>query len=401
MLLLGCSAFFSACEMAFSVINTIRLKNLAADGNKRAAAVISMTQRYDRMLTTVLIGNNIVNIAATTIAAVLFVRILGDVGATVSTVVMTAAVLIFCEVTPKTVAKRRPERFAMSVVYLLKGLMWLFTPISFLFEKWQKLVASGTPEEPKFSEGELLTIVDESRQEGGLDEGESELIKSAIEFGDLTASDILTPRVAVEAVEENDGEDEIKRVFLDSGFSRLPVYRKTVDSIVGVLTQKDFFANMYGERKPVDEIMKPVSFITEQTPVTKILRLLQGSKTHLTVVSDEYGGTLGIVTMEDVLEELVGEIYDEQDDVDVEIQQISEDEYRVLGSADAGELFELLQIQAEDEFATVNGWIAGCLNKIPDPGDSFQTDGYTVTVTEADERKVISAGIKRNRDGQQ
>ena len=393
------SAYFSGAEMAFSAASRIRLKGLAGNGEKRADLALKIVERYDKFLTTALIGNNLVNIAATTIATILCIRLWGDIGATVSTVAMTVLVLLFGEITPKTTAKRAPERYAMSSARSIWALMIVLTPISFLFSRWQRYLNRKGHEETAITEAELLTIVEESRQEGTLDENEGKLIRSAIEFNDLKASDILTPRVAVEATDIEDGLEELEKVFLESGFSRLPIYRKSIDNILGVITQKDFYANLRTVNKPIEELIKPVSFVPEVMPVSTLLKLLQNSKTHLAVVTDEYGGTLGIVTMEDILEELVGEIYDEHDDAEDEtdIALVGEDEYQINGSADLEELTTLIEIPEEDEeeFATVNGWIADKLNKIPEAGDHYSGDGYEITVTDADERKANTLLLKR------
>jgi Mg2+/Co2+ transporter CorB len=274
------SAYFSGVEMAFSTAGRIRLKGLAVNGEKRAELALKILERYDKFLTTELIGNNMVNIAATTIATILFIRILGDAGATVSTIVMTVLVLLFCEITPKTIAKRAPERYAMSSARSVWALMIVFTPLSFLFSQWQKFLNRKGHDEPAITEAELLTIVEESRQGGTLDENEGELIRSAIEFNDLRASDILTPRVAVEAADIEDGFEEIEKLFLESGFSRLPIYRKNIDNILGVITQKDFYANLHAGNRPIEELIKPISFVPEVMPISTLLKLLQTSKTH-------------------------------------------------------------------------------------------------------------------------
>lgn len=393
------SAYSAAAEMSFSTASRIRLKGLAANGEKRAELVLKMLGQYDKFLTTVLIANNLVNIAATTIATILCIKFFGDVGATVSTVAMTILVLLFGEITPKTVAKRAPERYAMSSARSMQALMFILTPLSFLFSQWQKFLNRRGHDEPSITEAELLTIVEESRQEGTLDEDEGELIRSAIEFNDRKASDILTPRVAVEAADIDDSPEEIEKAFFESGYSRLPVYRKSIDNILGVITQKDFFANLHTGNKSMEELIKPVSFVPEVMSISTLLKLLQTSKTHLAVVTDEYGGTLGIVTMEDILEELVGEIYDEHDDTEEEtdISIVGEEEYQINGSADLEELTTLIDIPREDaeEFATVNGWIADKLNKIPETGDHYAGDGYEITVTDADERKANMLLLKR------
>ncbi|HNX14199.1 MAG TPA: hemolysin family protein [Oscillospiraceae bacterium] len=393
------SAYSSAAEMSFSTAGRIRLKSLAANGEKKAERVLKMLGQYDKFLTTVLIANNLVNIASTTIATVLCIKFFGDIGATVSTVSMTILVLLFGEITPKTIAKRAPERYAMSCARSMQALMIILTPFSFLFSQWQKFLNRRGHDESAITEAELLTIIEEGRQVGTLDEDEGELIRSAIRFNDRKASDILTPRVAVEAADIEDSPEEIEKVFFESGFSRLPVYRKSIDNILGVITQKDFFANLHTGCRPIEELIKPISFVPEVMSISTLLKLLQTSKTHLAVVTDEYGGTLGIVTMEDILEELVGEIYDEHDDTEEEtdISLVGEEEYRINGSADLEELTTLIDISRDEaeEFATVNGWIADKLNKIPETGDHYEGDGFEFTVTDADERKANTLLLKR------
>ncbi len=393
--LIALSAYFSATEMAFSALNHVRIKNLAANGDKKAKLVLGLLERYDKMLTTVLIGNNIVNIAATTIATVLFVRIIGDAGATVSTVAMTLIVLCFGEIVPKTAAKRSPERFAMRVAGSIRAVMVVLTPLSWLFSQLQKAVnRRGQTDETRITEDELITIVQESQNSGGIDAGESELIRSAIEFGDLTAGDVLTPRVAVETVDLEDSYEEVEQVFVDSGYSRLPVTRGSVDSVAGILINKDFFAAYVGEHIPLGQLLKPVSFVPQSMPVQRLLKLLQTSKTHLAVVTDEFGGTLGIVTMEDIIEELVGEIYDEQDDEEAGVVPVGDGEYRVAGNVDMDDLLEQLGVEGETEATTVNGWAQDELHRIPVVGDRFDWHNLTVTVADADERKVNEVTVR-------
>ena len=344
------SAYFSATETAFSSLNRIRIKNMADKGNKKAALVMKMSENYDSMLSTILIGNNIVNIAATSLATVLFVNMLGDdAGPTVSTIVTTVVVLVFGEVSPKSIAKESPEKFAMFSAPLLKVLMVILTPFNFLFAQWKKLLSHlfKTEGNRTVTEEELLTIVEEAEQEGGIDEQEGTLIRSAIEFTEQEAIDILTPRIDITAVSMGTSKDEIAEIFADTGYSRLPLYEENIDHIVGIIYQKDFHNYVYRTDKEISSIVRPALYIAKNKKIGELLKELQKEKLHIAVVLDEYGGTIGIVTLEDILEELVGEIWDEHDEVTQEIEKVSETEYLVLGSTNIDKLFELLEIEEE------------------------------------------------------
>lgn len=400
LLLIILSAYFSSSETAFSAMNRIKMKNAVMRGDRKAKRTMRLAENYDRLLSTVLIGNNIVNISATAIATALCLRIWGEAGMTVSTVALTLVILTFGEILPKSFAKRSPEKTAVRSTPLLMALTVLLAPLSWFFTRLQAAFARrGKEESSAYTEEDILTIVEESSKDGGIDAGESELIRSAIVFNDLRAEDILTPRVAVEYVDVSDSPREVKKAFIESGFSRLPVCRRSLDAVLGVVTQKDFFANAEKERLPLEKIMKPVSFITAGMPISKLLKLLQSSKAHLAVVTDAYGGTVGIVTMEDILEELVGEIYDEHDAVDEEIRA-AEGGYTALGTAPADDFFEKLGAAPEaggeeEDYSTVNGWVTARLNKIPRAGDSFTFGEWLITVTDADERKALEIAAKR------
>ena len=394
--LVALSAFFSASETAFSCINRIRIKNMANAGSKRAKLALSLAERYDELLSTILIGNNIVNIASATIATVLFTKFFLQNGATLSTIVMTVVVLIFGEITPKSIAKENAEQISMAFSPILRFLMVVLTPLNFCFRMWKRLVSKVF--RPKttqgISEDELMTIVDEAENEGGIDEQEGKLIRTAIEFNDLDAEDILTPRVDVVAVERNKPAEKIAQLFLEHGYSRIPVYENTVDNIIGVIHEKDFFANQHKEGFRLDDIISEVAYITENTKISALLRLLQKTKSHLAVVVDEFGGTVGIITMEDILEELVGDIWDEHDEVVEEIQKTGENTYHIKCSADLEDLFDLFGIDEEFDTVTVSGWVVQALGKIPDPGDHFTYQNLDVTVVQTDSRKVLEIEVK-------
>ena len=308
-----CSSFFSASETAYTSLNLVRMKRLASDGDKRAAQVLKLAEKYDSLLSTILIGNNIVNILASSLGTVLFVKLLGSGGVSVSTIVLTAVVLLFGEITPKSIAKEHAEGFAMKVYPLLFLVTKLFLPVTFLLGCWQKMLGKVVKpnEDHGYTEEELITIVEEAEIEGGIDAHESELIRSAIEFTDVAVEEILTPRVEVEAIDIEATDDEITEIFASCGYSRLPVYQETIDNIIGVLHEKDFFIGR--GRKSIRELMSAPTFVIETTKISDLLKLLQKNKSHMAVVVDEYDGVLGIATMEDILEELVGEIWDEED----------------------------------------------------------------------------------------
>ena len=389
--LILCSAYFSATETAFSSMNRIRMKNLA-EHNGRAKLALKLADNYDKLLSTILVGNNLVNIAATSLATVLFVTHFGDLGVTLSTVVMTLAVLIFGEVSPKSLAKDAPERFAMFSAPLLRVLMVILTPVNAFFTLWKKMLNRlfKPQKAPGITEEELLTLVDEAENEGGINSNEGELLRSAIEFYDIDASDILIPRVDVEAVDVEESRDEVRKVFCDSGFSRLPVYRETIDNIVGILNQKDFY-DPRNEDKPLEEILTTPLFVTPGIKSFQLFSLLQKNRAHMAIIVDEYGGTVGIVT----LEELVGEIWDEHDEIVEEIEPIGEHEYRVLCTADLEDLFDLLGVDEEPEFPTVSGWVINHFGRIPDVGDHFTDQDLTVTVTKCDGPRVLEVKVKQ------
>lgn len=392
------SAYFSATETAFSSLNRIRMKNMAADGNKRAQLALDMADQYDRLLSTILIGNNIVNICSTSIATVLFIAWFGSsTGSTLSTVVMTVLVLIFGEISPKSLAKESPEKFAMFSAPILRIFLTILAPLNFLFGQWKKLLSHIFPSEAEtgITEDELLTIVDEATSDGTFDEQESDLIRSAIEFNDLDVIDVFTPRVSVCGIEDTATTEEIIEVFRDTGFSRLPVYQDNIDHIVGILHEKDFYNHVIAEHKPLSSVLQPPLYIAPSLQISDLLRLFQQSQTHLAIITDEYGGTAGIVTMEDILEELVGEIWDEHDTVEPEIEQLSETSYRVRGETRLSKLFDELDLDTpETDLTTVNGWLMSQLSSIYDK-EFFVFNGLRFTIEQTNGRYISFILVER------
>ena len=337
------SAFFSATETAFSTYNKIKMKNEASSGNKRAQTVLYLSEDYDRLLSTILIGNNIVNIASTTLSTILFTQLFGGAkGPTLSTVVMTVLVLIFGEISPKSIAKDMPESFAMAVAPFLKIIYIILKPLNSLFTLWKKLLTKiiKIKNPDIITEEEVLTIVEEATHDGTFNEHESDLIRNAIEFDDLEVSEICTPRTGIVAVKDTAEVDEVTSVFNECGFSRLPVYKKSIDNIIGFINQKDYYRYVVEGQKSMSDIIKPMPLIPPTTNISKLMRNLQQQHTQIALIIDEYGGTFGIITLEDILEELVGEIWDEHDNEIPEIIRSNDDEYIVLGTANLNDVFE-------------------------------------------------------------
>lgn len=386
------SAYFSATETAFSSLNRTKIRTLVEKGNKKAKLVNKLLDNYDALISTILIGNNIVNIACASLGTMLFVDLLNnnDVGATVSTAVVTVVVLIFGEITPKSIAKDNPEKFSMFSAPLIRTLIFLFTPLNIIFSGWKKLVSKifKVESDTKMSQEELLMLVEEVEEDGSIDEDESSLLKNAIEFSELKAEDILTHRVDIEAVSTEDTKEDIAKVFTDTKFSRLPVYEETIDHIVGIIHQKDFYYGPGLTDKPISEIMTSPIFVLKSEPLSELLRLLQENKSHVAVVLDEYGGTLGIVTLEDILEELVGEIWDEHDEITEDYTSIGENLWLVDCLENLDDFAKEYDLNIKSESISVGGWVMEQMGKIPDVGDSFEYENVSVTVTELDGQRV-------------
>lgn len=395
--LVGLSAFFSGTETAFTSFSKTRMKTLAQDGNKKAQAVLKVDERYEKFLSTILVGNNIVNISASTISTLMFADFLkgnANLAATLSTITMTLVILIFGEITPKMLGRDFADGYVLHMVSLVQFLMTVLTPLTALFSLWKKLLGHAfkkNEDASSITEDELITMVEEAQSEGGIDEHEGNLIKSAIEFNDLEVGEILTPRVDIVAVEDDTPTEEIRSLFRSSGFSRIPVYHETIDNVIGVIHEKDFYRLVQDGQQGLESVLHEVMFITESMKISKLLRKFQEAKTHIAIVVDEYGGTAGIVTMEDVLEGLVGEIWDEHDEVVELIKPLPEEgTYKVNCSASMNDLEDIYPFPEEDigDSATVNGWVMDQLGKIPEVGDRFDYDRLSVEVTAVDGRRA-------------
>ena len=394
------SAYFSATETAFSSFNRIRVKNMAEKGDNKAQLVMKLAENYDSLLSTILIGNNIVNILGTSLATVLFVSWLGnEAGPSAATAVTTVVVLIFGEISPKSIAKEMPERWVLFSAPILRVFMIVLKPFNFLFAQWKKLLSLifKSEEDTGITEEELLSFVEEAEQDGGIDEQESMLIKSAMEFTEQEAADILTPRIDITGVSTEATKEEVAAIFAETAYSRLPLYEETIDHIVGIIYHKDFHNYVYHTDKELSDIVRPVLFVPKTKKIGVLLKELQQKKSHIAVVLDEYGGTVGIITLEDILEELVGEIWDEHDEVSQDIEIKSEGECIVSGNANLEKVFEYLQLEIDDEIdaLTVNGWLMDQLGRVPEMGDKVEYHNFEITVIEMDDKRIEKVRIIR------
>ncbi len=393
------SAFFSASETAYTSANKIRLRSKAENGKKSAERALKIIEKYDKTLTTILIGNNIVNILTSSLATVLFIDLLGDAdkGSIASTVAVTVVVLIFGEILPKTLAKSHAESFACAISGIMSFLMTVFTPLSAVFillQKGANKLFSSKNKEVSMTEQELLSIIDEIEDEGVLEEQEGSLVKSALVFDETIVSEVITPRVNVVAIEINAGEEKVKELFLKEQYSRLPVYEKTVDHIVGVITQHDFFEKIVrGESFTIREIMQDTLHIPNLMKISDVLKQMQKNKLHLAVVVDQYGGTEGIVTLEDIIEELVGEIWDESDEITAPVKFISETVFETSGEVSQNDFNRFFEARAmnyriDTDSNTVGGWLFELFGRIPEENDSIRTDDFIITVKSLQDFRV-------------
>ncbi len=396
-LLLAFSAFFSGTETAYTSANTARLKKKAEDGDKRARRALANMDNFDRLLTTVLVGNNVVNIASSTLTTFVLTELYDAGTATIiSTVLMITVLLIIGEITPKTLAKHHPEKVAMRNAGLMHGIMVALSPLTWVFLKVTNAVTAATGDDgkkqPTMTEAELGVMIDEIQEEGQLEKSESELIKSAMELDDKPVEAICVPRVDITAANVSVNAEVLKNIFVDSGFSRIPVYEGSIDRIVGAVFIKDFFAKYTsGKKFRVTDIIRPVKFVPRDASVAKVMSDLQKAKLNMAVVLDDYGGTVGIVTMEDLLEELVGEIWDENDTVDYPIRQEPDGSYTVDGAANIYEVFEKIGRSFEDsgyDSSTVGGYFGYRLQRIPRVGDSVLSGDVRMTVVATGGRRI-------------
>ena len=395
--LLALSAYFSATETAFNSMNRTRVRAMAEKGDKDAELALKLSENYDRLLSTILVGNNIVNIALAAIGTMIFVNIYGASGAAISTGVVTVLVLIFGEISPKSLAKDCPEKFALKSAALLRLLTVILCPLNWLFSLWKKLLnrVFRLESDNKMSQEELLMLVDEVQQEGSIDGSEGELLKNAIEFTEREAEDILTHRVDMEAVSKDASKEDIAKVFSETKYSRLPVYDGDIDNIIGVIHQKDFYTGNGIIDRDISHIIAPAVYVLKNEKISSILKLLQRKKAHVAVVLDEYGGTCGMITMEDILEELVGEIWDEHDEATEDFRKQSDGSWIVLGSAGVDDLYERLGLPEDEDIDsnTVNGLVQEKTCHLPKVGDRFTLGEYDGVVTRTAKRRVTEVRL--------
>ena len=403
--LLLLSGFFSSMETAYSCSNKLKLKTMSTNGNKRAEKTLQLAEKYDSLLSTILVGNNIVNITTTTLAGLLFAKlIISDAGlaATVSTVVTTVAVLIFGEITPKMIANVYPERFAMLGYPVMMFFKILLFPVNIIFTGYKWILAKifKLKNDSIVTEDEIMTMVEEAQVGGTLKQDETKLIRSVIEFDDLEVVDILIPRVNITAIELGTPLDKIKDIFDDEGYSRIPVYKGSIDTIVGILHEKDFFQAYLKGRKDISPYLQSVVYTTEHIKISVLLKQLQKKKAHMAIVLDEYGGTSGIVTLEDILEELVGEIWDEHDEEVTWCRPVDENTTMIDGNASLLDFLEYFEIDPDEydnyDASTVSGWVIEQLGGIPAVGKKFEYNHLSIEITKSTVKKVLEIKVTKN-----
>lgn len=396
LILLALSAFFSACETAFSTVNKIRLKNYAAKGNKKAEKALKIAESFEKALTAILVGNNIVNILSTSISTVLFTEMLGSGGVGAATVVMTVMVLVFGEITPKSFAKSHAEQCTLLFAEPISLVIFILKPITVIFQVLQNAFKPKV-EQPSVTEDELKYIIDEIQEQGVLEEQESDLVRSALEFDEITVDEILIPRVNVVAIEKNTPFEEIKNLFLTEMYSRLPVYEKNIDNIIGVINNKNFFKLANEGRDDISDIIQDVIHISDLKLISEALKEMQKNKMHMAVILDQYGGTKGIITMEDIIEELVGEIYDENDEVVSNFVRVGENIYEVSGELNISDMLENLGLPEdtiESSGNSIGGWVMELLGHVAEEGETVCSGVFKMTVMSVEEQKILKIKLE-------
>lgn len=405
-LLLALSAFFSATEIAFASVSELRLKSRLQEENSLALRLANrIKNRYDDALSAILIGNTLVNIAASSIATVLVIGLLGEKRAWVATLVMTLLVLTFGEVLPKVLAKQFAEKYSVAVSVPVFGLTALLKPVSWLVLLFVNLVSKlwqhSVSDTQAVSEEDLENIIDIVEDEGVLDEEQCDLLQNALDFEDVCAYEIITPRVDLDGIDIHDPYEKNIQKILDCTYSRLPVYEDTPDHIIGILHLNQVFKELTETKSiTIRDLLLPVTFVHKTMPLPDVLEKMKQNKTHMVVVLDEYGGTMGILTMEDVLEQLVGEIWDETDEIEREFVCVDETHYEAVGDMRLEDFFDEFDIDIEDDAdfdddnTTVGGWAVTCLEGDFHEGDTFTYENLLITVLEADERRVERIAVE-------
>ena len=400
------SAFFSATETAYTSMNKTKLKNLASEGNKRAERVLKQSENYDRFLSTVLVGNNIVNITLSSVSTVYFVTLLANtrasnMAATISTVVITVVVLLFGEISPKSIAKDHPEGFAMGVSGFLNFILVILTPINAIFMLWKKLLSKifKPTNNDTVTEGELLTLVDEAHEDGSVDEYSKELIENIFDFDDLSAGEIATHRTEITMLASDATIEEWDETISNSRFSRYPVYGEDVDDIVGILDAREYFRLEEKTRDSIFEhAVKPAYFVPEGVKADVLFRNMKKNKEFIAIVLDEYGGVRGIITFTDLVECLVGEFSETDEDTEAvePIVALEEGKWEINGSVAISDIEDTLEIKLEDcDSDTFNGYVLGIYGAIPEDGATFEvtTDTMEIQVLEFTDHKIEKATV--------
>ena len=401
------SAFFSGSELALTAANKLRLSKAAEEGDKKARLALKVSSDYDRMLSGVLIGNNLVNILCSSVSTLIFLRLIpanAELAAAVSTAVMTVVILIFGEITPKLIAKSKPDAVARLVALPIWVTVLLFYPLILVSTALIRLIARAhrkDPDEPEptVTEDELVSIIETAEEEKVIDEGSSEILQSAIEFHETTLGEILTPRADMVSLDIEDDPREILSVAMKSPYSRLPVYRDSIDGIVGVLHLNNYFkeaAEKGCENVDLAALCTEPIFFHKAMHLPAALRQMRAKQQHLAIVTDEFGGTLGLVTLEDILEEIVGDIWDESDEIKTELVKTAENTYEVSGDMNVSDFFEELKVDDRDfesDYTTVGGWAIEMLEGEPHEGDSFTYKNLCIIVAEMADMRVMKLTV--------
>ncbi len=388
------SAFFSASETAFSSVNKIRLKNYVDEKRRGSKKALYIAENFDQALSTILVGNNIVNIAAASISAKVATDLFGgSTGLVISTVGMTILILIFGEVLPKSLAKEHAESFSLLISDVLYMLIQLFTPVTALLVMLKKVVSKLVGQRtdvPSVTEEEIKVMVNLSEEEGVIDNKEKELVHRSLDFNDILVGEIFTPRIDMVAVEVNQPVEEIRDIFLRERYSRVPVYEGDIDNVIGILSESDFFSQLVqGKEVNVRQLLRTPLFVVESMRISTLLPELQKSKVHMAIVIDEFGGTSGLITLEDILEQIVGEIWDEHDEAVKTFQKINDYEYEFNAELPLDEFCDILGIEElESSSHTLGGWVFEMFERIPTVGESFEYETLTVTVRQVENRRI-------------
>lgn len=399
--LIAFSAFFSGSEIAFASVNTLRLQSKAEKGSKPAQVAHYICQQYDKALCTILIGNNLVNIASSSLATVIALQLVGDSGAIYATGVMTVLILTFGEIMPKIVAKDQSDGFVLLAAYLLRLLMLVTKPlviaITWILDRIAKLWG-GTPEPDPMTADELMTMIETVEDEGVIDEDRSDLLQSAVSFGETTVEQVLTPRVDLVAIDLQDSREDILHTMETSRFSRIPVYEEDIDSIQGILYLNHAYRVLAdAPDTPIRDLLLPAVFLHRSTRLPIAMRELRSRRLQMAVVLDDFGGTCGVVTLEDILEEIVGDIWDENDTIEEDFCQLDETHFRLSGSVSLDDLlWETDLEQFEDEFdsTTVGGWITELNGGFPTLGQELVWKNLRLKVDALDDRRVLQVSVE-------